>query len=260
MASIKGTKINQALQQWPRGTVATQSWLDTVGISSKLAGWHVGSGWLVRFGPRAFVQAGDTVDWRGGLYALQAQLGMTVHVGGRTALELLGLAHFLPLGKRRKIILISDRPEQLPTWFKTYKWDIKVDHHSLVLFSRIPDQATTHLDCGGFEIALSSAERAVMEQMRLARTNSEIEHVLKFMEGLTTLRPNVVQLLLESCTSIKVKRLFLWSAEAVGHGWFDRLDPTKVDLGKGKRQLYKDGRFDQKYRITVPRQEDFTGV
>lgn len=260
MTGAKGTKINQALQRWPRGTVAVQSWLDTVGVSSRLAGWHVGSGWLVRFGPRAFVQAGDTVDWRGGIYALQAQLGMTVHVGGRTALELLGLAHFLPLGQRRKVILISDRPEQLPTWFKKHNWDVKVDHHSLALFSRIPDQAATHLDCGGFEIALSSAERAVMEQMRLVRTNSEIEYVLKLMEGLTTLRPNVVQLLLESCTSIKVKRLFLWSAEATGHGWFDRLDPTKVDLGKGKRQLYKGGRFDQKYRITVPRQEDFTGV
>jgi len=260
MASTKGTKINQALQRWPRGTVATQSWLDTLGISNKLAGWHVGSGWLIRFGPRAFIQAGDTVDWRGGLYALQTQLGITVHVGGRTALEMLGLAHFLSLGQQRKVVLISDRPEQLPTWFKKHEWDVNVDHHSLSLFSRILDQATTHLDCGGFEIAMSSAERAVMEQMRLVRTNSDFEHVLQLMEGLTTLRPSVVQSLLESCTSAKVKRLFLWSAEGAGHGWVERLDPARVDLGTGKRQLYKGGRFDQKYRITVPRQEDLPGV
>jgi len=107
---------------------------------------------------------------------------------------------------------------------------------------------------------MSSAERAVMEQMRFVRTNSDFEHALHLMEGLTTLRPSVIQPLLESCTSAKVKRLFLWSAEAVGHGWFDRLDPARVDLGTGKRQLYKGGRFDQKYRITVPKREDLPGV
>jgi hypothetical protein len=185
---------------------------------------------------------------------------MTVHVGGRTALELLGLAHFLSLGQQTKVVLISDRPEQLPMWFKKHKWDVNVDHHSLSLFSRIPDQATAQLNCGGFEIAMSSAERAVMEQMRLVRTNSDIEHVLHLVEGLTTLRPSVVQSLLEGCTSAKVKRFFLWSAEGVGHGWVDRLDPARVDLGAGKRQLYKGGRFDQKYRITVPRHEDLPGV
>jgi hypothetical protein len=253
-------KLNQLLQAWPRGAVVTTPFLHEKRVYRQLVTKYLRNGWIGRVGRGAYFRCGDTVDWRGGLYALQAQLGMTVHVGGRTALELLGLAHFLPFGQQRRVTLISDRHEHLPTWFKKYKWDVDVDHHSLSLFSRIPSQATTHLDCGGFEIALSSAERAVMEQMCLVQTNSEIEYVLKLMEGLTTLRPNVVQLLLESCTSIKVKRLFLWSAEAVGHGWFDRLDPTKVDLGKGKRQLYKDGRFDQKYRITVPRQEDFTGV
>jgi hypothetical protein len=45
---------------------------------------------------------------------------------------------------------------------------------------------------------------------------------------------------------VKVKRLFLWSAENVGHAWFERLDVAQVDLGKGKRQLYKGGQLDKK--------------
>ncbi|MCK5827975.1 AbiEi antitoxin N-terminal domain-containing protein, partial [Candidatus Bipolaricaulota bacterium] len=110
MTRTSGSKINRLLQNWPHGTVATQRWLDTQGVTSKLANWHVGSGWLTRFGPRAFLQPGDTVDWRGGLYALQSQLQMTVHVGARIALELRGLSHFVPLGPEPSVTLISDRP------------------------------------------------------------------------------------------------------------------------------------------------------
>ena len=101
MPSATGTKINRLLQAWPRCTVATQVWLTAQGISSNLARWYVSAGWLARLGPCAFLQAGDEVDWRGGLYALQSQLAMTAHVGARTALDLQELAHFVPLGSTR---------------------------------------------------------------------------------------------------------------------------------------------------------------
>lgn len=260
MTGKKPSKMNQVFRNWPKGTVATQAWLSQLGVSSKLANWHVGSGWLVRFGARAFTQPGDQVDWRGGLYALQTQLGMTVHVGGRTALELQGRSHFVPLGRQEKVILVSDQPEQLPTWFKNYRWDASLEHRCLSLFKRVLDKATAKLDCGGFEVVMSSAERAVMEQMRLARTNDDVEQAYQLMEGLSTLRPNVVQDLLVNCRSVKVKRLFLWSAERVAHAWFGRLDPSQVDLGKGKRQLYRGGRLNLKYQITVPKQEELPSV
>jgi hypothetical protein len=69
-----------------------------------------------------------------------------------------------------------------------------------------------------------------------------------------------VQGLLEACRSVKVKRLFLWAAESAGHDWFSRLAPDRIDLGKGKRSIYRGGRFDAKYRITVPRQEGVPNV
>ncbi len=260
MTGKRASKMNQVFRNWPKGTVATQVWLGQLGVSSKLANWHVGSGWLVRFGARAFTQPGDTVDWRGGLYALQTQLGMTVHVGGRSALELQGLAHFVPLGRQKRVILVSDQPEQLPAWFRNYRWPVCLEHRCLSLFEHVPDKATAKLDCGGFEVVISSAERAVMEQMRFARTNDDVEQAYQLMEGLSTLRPNVVQELLTNCRSVKVKRLFLWSAETVGHTWFGRLDPSQVDLGKGKRQLYKGGRLDSKYQITVPKREELPSV
>ena len=113
------SKINQVLQEWPKNTVATQPWFTLLGVSSKLAYWHVGSGWLDRFGIGAYTRSGDHVEWQGGIYALQTQLDKTVHVGGQTALELQGLSHFVPIGKHKKILLISDLQERLPTWFRS---------------------------------------------------------------------------------------------------------------------------------------------
>jgi hypothetical protein len=99
-----------------------------------------------------------------------------------------------------------------------------------------------------------------MEQMYLARQNDDIDYVYQLMEGLTTFRPYVVQELLENCRSVKVKRLFLWCAETIGHDWFSRLDTQKIDLGKGKRQIYQGGQFNQHYQITVPKQGELPGV
>jgi hypothetical protein len=75
------------------------------------------------------------------------------------------------------------------------------------------------------------------------------------MEGLTTLRPRIVQSLLEKCASVKVKRLFMLLAENCKHAWVQKVDLSKVDFGKGKRALVKGGRFDSKYKITVPNTE-----
>jgi hypothetical protein len=72
------------------------------------------------------------------------------------------------------------------------------------------------------------------------------------MEGLTSLRPSLLQTLLESCASIKVKRAFLYLAREAGHAWYERLDKTRIDLGKGKRMLVRGGRLDAEFMITVP--------
>jgi len=124
----------------------------------------------------------------------------------------------------------------------------------------IQEVVDKYLDCGGFEVIMSSAERAVMEQMRKAGSNADIKHAYQLMEGLSTLRPYLVQELLENCRSVKVKRLFLWSAEKAGHDWFERLESSRVDLGKGKRQIYKGGQFNKKYQITVPQRKELPGV
>lgn len=68
------------------------------------------------------------------------------------------------------------------------------------------------------------------------------------------LRPKSVQELLENCSSIKVKRLFLYLAEKLKHPWLYFVDLFKVDLGSGKRSLVKNGVYVDKYKITVPKE------
>lgn len=72
------------------------------------------------------------------------------------------------------------------------------------------------------------------------------------MEGLPSLRPTVLQTLLEACKSVKVKRLFLYMAEHHNYAWFKRLETSSMDLGSGKREIIKGGKLDKKYMIVVP--------
>jgi hypothetical protein len=260
MSSQTTTKINQLLKEFPTGTVATQPWLDSRGVYRQLTRRYISSGWLARIGRGAFIRDGDAVDWLGGVYALQSQLGLTVHVAAVSALELQGRAHFIPLGQGRQVTLVSDRKEILPKWFTAYPWKVKIRHRCLKLFGKPTQQATSKLSVGAFTVQVSSPEQAILEEMHIASGNSAIEHTLMLMEGLSTLRPDLVQSLLENCLSIKAKRLFLWAADRSQHSWFAQLDHTKIELGTGKRQLFKGGHLHPKYMITVPPKEELPNV
>jgi hypothetical protein len=72
------------------------------------------------------------------------------------------------------------------------------------------------------------------------------------MEKLRSLRPHLIQQLLEYCNSIKVKRLFLYLAELHNQNWFHSLDLSKVELGKGKRQITSCGHYVPKYKLSLP--------
>ncbi|MFI0472017.1 type IV toxin-antitoxin system AbiEi family antitoxin domain-containing protein [Halomonas sp. HMF6819] len=41
-------------------------------------------------------------------------------------------------------------------------------------------------------------------------------------------------------------------ARHAGHAWYARLEPSRLDLGKGKRQLCQGGKLDREYHVTVP--------
>jgi len=252
MSSLSGSIINQLLKVWPPGTVAVLPWLKQRGVYQQLAYRYEKSSWLKRIGEGAYIRDGDKVAWTGAVYALQTQLRLPVHVGGKTALELKGFGHFISVGGGGAAYLFSRPGTKLPKWFQNYKWDRSVVLKMPRLFSGGDNLAFSEMEFQGYTITLSAPERAIMEVLHLVPNEQGFEGARLLMEGLTTLRPTLVQNLLEKCLSIKIKRLFMYLAEECNHEWFKKLNPRKVSLGKGKRAIVKGGTFNAKYQITVP--------
>src|SRR5712692_8526769 len=252
MTSGTSSKINQLLKKWPPGVVAVLPWLEKQGIYQQLVHEYKKTSWVRRVGRGAYARAGDKVEWTGGLYAIQEQLGLPIHAGGKTALQMQGYAHFLPLGESAMVSLFGLPDVKLPAWFEQYRWGVKVRYITTNLFVGEANQGLTKKEMGFYAVSVSAPERAIMEVLYRVPKEESFEEARLLMEGLTTLRPRLVQTLLEHCSSVKVKRLFMVLAESCRHAWVRKLDLSKVNFGKGKRMLVRGGRFDSKYNISVP--------
>lgn len=254
MDSRESMKINRLLQVWPRGTVALHAFFAQHGVSRKLAEQYGKSGWIDSVGVGAFVRRGDTVGWEGALYAVQHHAGKAVYPGGRTALELSGLAHYLRLGPRRRVDLYGPPGERLPRWFLQHDWAVDLRYFGTSLFADAEAVGVGTKAFGEFSLALSSPERAILEVLEGVPGDTAFAEAQQLMEGLPTLRPKLMQQLLEACASVKAKRLCLYLADATRMPWRDALDDTRIDLGSGKRQVVVGGQLNAHYSITVPRE------
>jgi hypothetical protein len=252
MDTQNGTKINHLLQQIAHGSVVTTTKLHSLGISLNLITKYVQSGWFDRLGVGAVVRRGNNVGWQGAVFALQDQLGLSIHPAGKSALGLQGSLHYVPLGKPQ-ITLIYKTHEKLPKWFTRYNWKIELQLVKSDLFGNENTLGFTDVFFGEFKLKVSSHERAILEYLHLLDGDNSGDEPMKLMEGMAWLRPDMLQKLLEACISIKVKRLFFVLAERENHPWFKKLDIEKIDLGKGKRQFAKGGSLHSRYQITIPR-------
>jgi len=251
MNTEKGYKINHLLSSQPSGIVLASSWLGGQGYSLDLLKQYKKSKWFESIGTGALIRHGDQVDYLGGIYALQTQLGLSVHPAGKTALSMQGKAHYLELATKL-VQLFGGKEDNLPLWFKKHDWGVNVDCKLTAFLP--PDIGLVEVEYKSFKIKISSPARAVLECLYLAPKSQPLLEVFQLMEGLNNLRPASVQKLLESCSSIKVKRLFLYMADKAGHEWLNFLDTEKIDLGSGKRSIVKEGTYISKYQITVPRE------
>lgn len=247
-------KLSALLGKWPKGAVVVQAWLDQQGISRQLADRYCRFHWLRRIGRGAYARLCESVEWTGALYAMQQQLGLPIHAGAKTALELQGYAHYIPMRKGRLIWLFGPPRVKPPAWFQKRDWEDRPRYTATNLFQSNPELGLTKRQIDDLSIRLSAPERAMLELLDQLPKSQAFEEAQLLMEGLTTLRPELVGQLLETCRSVKAKRLFLLLAEICGHAWLPDVNLTKVDLGKGKRLLVKGGRLDEKYQISVPYQ------
>lgn len=263
MANPSSRKLNQ-LQQLPDSALVDAAWLEHHGYSSSLRSQYVKAGWLNQPAPRVYRRGNGPLHWQHVIISLQAFMDSELIVGGRTALEELGYVHYL--GRQREVHLYG--PQKAPSWLKALPLEVRFHwHNSLRLFPADPEPPYSLspepalLLPGGFlatagsvqwGLRLASAERALFQLLDELPVRESFHQVDKLVEGLANLSPRRLQIQLETCRSVKVKRLFLFFADRHRHAWLDGINKEAVDLGTGKRMLVHSGKLDPTYLITVP--------
>jgi hypothetical protein len=235
----------------------TQAWLEGHGLSRRDAAKHAERGNLLRIGAGAYARPGDKLTWESGVFGLQygeKPPKLSFWAGGVTALSLAGYSHYLAL--RRDRLQLFGRPRvRLSKWFDEHDWAVDLEVNRAALFKSDEDRVFESYTPPGrdYQIHVSSPEMAILEWLYVMPNPLLFgDFLVDTFAGLTTLRPRRLQQLLESCSSVRVKRVFLLLARYAGHSWYSRLDTSTIDLGKGKRQLTIGGKLDKEYQITVP--------
>lgn len=257
MSKQKREKIKQLFLEWPDGIPMTTRELNRRGINRNLLMRYKKSGWVDSLGRGSVVKKGDTPNWKGAVHALQFQLNLDIHIGGKTALGLHGKLHYIPLGSMSTLSLFGSPGTRLPAWVRDYSWNMKPKLVQTTMFENRGGK-----DVGIVQIRepyllnVSSPERAVLEALLGVSDEYDFDEGQKIVDGLTNLRSPLVQLLLERCKFVKVKRLFMYMAEKSGHKWLEDIEISKVDFGSGPRMIVKGWKMNNKYQISVPKESE----
>ncbi len=248
MSIEKGNKLNQLLQKSNAGDLYFSSWLSENGYSDQLIKKYRDSGWLTSLSKGVMFRTGDKLRSLSMLESYNKQLKKNFHVAAHSALEFSGFNHYVPMGKPR-LMIGHPKQESVPSWMIKGDFDRTLTFFSTETFTK-PQSAQFNPDYP--HLQASVPEQAFLECLLLAPKQYAYMDLFYIMEQLTTLRPQVLQLVLENTNNIKVKRMFLYMAEKAGHYWFNSLDTGKIGLGSAKHQLVENGVYIPKYKITVP--------
>lgn len=255
MAKQVDRKLNRLAHLLPEGLLVDASWLTRHGYSTSLRHQYVVSGWLKQPTRQVYQRPRGDLSWQQVVVSLQTMLENDLVVGGRSALELHGFAHYLAIETKHVHLYGAKAP---PGWLHKLRAGPEfVYHNSRRLF---PDTTAHHKTDRtsqpwgqwGWALHISSPERAVLELLDELPGRESFHQVDKLFEGLTNLSPRKLEALLRRCRNVKVKRLFFYFAGRHNHAWLKHVNKSKVDLGKGKRLLARGGRLDPTYLITIP--------
>ncbi len=240
----------------PEGQVVDRAWLLAHGFDRPRVDYALRAGKLKPVSHGVYRRPGPPLKWEHVVFSLN-EMGCPVRVGGRSALELQGLAHYLPAGGVQRIDLYG--AGKVPAWVTAFPAQFKFAVHTQRLFDTLPAPAVQPRPFGAWDwsIPFSTPELAMLELLAGVREAADFSVADKFFEAAVNFRPDLLRALLRACTQVKAKRLFLWFSDRHGHAWRQAFETDDVDLGRGKRMLVRGGAYDATYQITVPR--DMTG-
>lgn len=246
------TKIQQIIESAPHNAMLFGTWLAEHGLDARSQHAYMKSGWLCRVSKGVYKVQGDNPTLLTTVSSYNNQLGKHCIVGAFTALELRGYSHYLSMGKPH-VYLFTNSEEKLPGWLVKGDWDMTVKY-MITSFLGTGLAGVETMTVEQHELLVSSPERAILECLNLPDAAASLLDIYYIMEGLTTLRPKLVQQLLESCTSQKVKRLFLYMAEKANHPWFRALNTDNIPIGNYRYMVVPTGKYVSKYNMTIPKE------
>ena len=232
MALTERPKLNYRLQTtFPRGTPFDHQDLTKLGISSALAHHYSKSGWLVRLGRGVFMFPNDTLRQEDCLKFLARRVP-GFHAGGKTALGWRGIRH--NLSAREPLSLWGDRKARLPAWFQKLfpaRYTAR-NPFSATLPKNFGLQPLPETPDGGL---VSVPERALLEMLSEVGLRQGVEEARNIMEGVRSVRPEVLETLLKNCLRLKVLRLCVQWAEELTLDWAAAArNSAKHKLGKSR--------------------------
>lgn len=246
------TKIQQILENEPNTSLLFGKWLSRQGLDSREQHAYMKRGWLDRISKGVYALQGKTPTLLNAIAAYNKQLEKHCIIGAYTALELRGYSHYLSLGKPTAF-LFTDRFNKIPSWITKREWNMTV-RYMTTSFLGEDMKGVEQMTIGGETLLVSSPERAFLECLNMPDASSILLDIYYIMEGLTTLRPKLLQQLLEACSSRKVKRLFLYMAEKAGHLWFKALELDSIESGTSRLMIVPVGKYISKYNMTIPKE------
>ena len=232
------------------GGLYFSAWLTERGYSNQLIKKYRNSGWLRTLSRGVMCRNGDKLNSFAVINSYNEQMKKDFNIAAHSALELSGFSHYVPMGK--PVLVVAHPKEQLvPQWIKKIDLDRAPKFFSTETFSH-PQTDTFNSEFA--YLKASVPEQAFLECLLLAPRQYSFMDLYYLMEQLTSLRPDVLQFILENTDNIKTKRLFLYMAEKADHLWYSLLDTSKIDLGSGKQKLVEKGVYHSKYKITMPQE------
>ena len=250
MSLEKELKLKQLYQLLPEGVIAPSTWFSTNGYSPQLVYMYVKNGWLIKLGRGTFIRPGSILQWQGAVLGIQKLAAQPFYVGGLSALNILGYAHYLPIGGEKSISLYAEKNP--PSWIKQIE-TLSFSFHKKPFFGQIglKELPTSVRD---WQIIISTPERAILELLYLLDNEGvTFQFVSEIFESLTTLSPRLLNKLLEDCSNRKVKRLFLFFTHYYNFPWAKHIN-KELELGAGKLQIVKNGIYNKTYMITIPKE------
>src|SRR5208282_3515612 len=120
-------KLNALERHLPEGLLVDASWMAKHGYSTSLRSQYVSAGWLEQPARRVYRRPRGTLTWQQAVISLQTLLEYPLAVGGRTALELQGYAHYLSHDTKEVHLYGHKRP---PNWLHKLPMKARFLYHN----------------------------------------------------------------------------------------------------------------------------------